>query len=126
MNTYINMDTKTCVFGYGAIDVCVTCQIILFSEIKLPVGAGTKIWNNDGTKLGDWEFTGNKIYVVCSTLDEVNNLANMLKEVEAGNISSFEYGGVTFDFTMYKQESMNVVKNAVTWVRLNILRVMAC
>lgn len=126
MTDCVNIETKTCIFGYGGIDIGIDMQALVFMGIKPPVGAGTQIWEKDGTKIGNWEFTGSRLYVMFSTMDEVNAVCEHLNAIEAENGGSFVFKGVTFDFTAYMQESMEVVKSAMALVKRNILYLMAC
>ena len=122
----VNIDTNTCIFGYGGIDVGVIGQTIIFKGIKPPQGAGTRIWNNDRTKVGEWEYTGSQISVLFKTMDEIETVCDCLKSIEKNQGGSFKIKDVTFDFMKYEQASMNIVKTAMRDVRLNILQIMAC
>ena len=127
MVDYVDIKTNTCFFGYGGIDIGVIDQTIIFKGIKPPQGAGTRIWNVDCTeKIGDWEYTGSKISVSFKTMDEIKTVCDCLKSVEENQGGSFKIKDVTFDFTKYKQESMNVVKCAIGYAKLNMLQIMAC
>lgn len=121
------MEYKTCIFGYGAIDVGVVDRTIIFKEIKPPKGAGTRIWNKDCTeKVGDWEYTGNELFLKLNTIEDVENVYEQLKKIEANRGGFVVFDCITLEFTEYKQESMNIVKSAVNQVRRNILCLMAC
>lgn len=122
----VNIKTSTCIFGYGGIDVGVIGQTIIFKGIKPPQGAGTRIWNNDGTKVGEWEYTGSQISVSFNTMDEIELVYKWLNDIEVASCGVCHFNGVTFDFMKYEQASMNVVKTAMRDVRLNILQIMAC
>lgn len=122
----VDMETNTCIFGYGGIDVGVIGTTILFKGIKPPQGAGTRIWNKDGTKVGEWEYTGSQISVLFNTMSEIETVCNCLKTIEENQDGLFKFKDITFDFTEYKQVSMNIVKTAMRDVRLNILQIMAC
>lgn len=127
MVDYVDIKTNTCFFGYGGIDVGVIGQTIIFKGIKPPQGAGTKIWNDGCTeKIGDWEYTGSKISVSLKTMDEIETVCGCLKSVEENQGGSFKIKDVTFDFTKYEQASMNIVKSAIRYARLNMLQIMAC
>ena len=43
MNDYVNIETKTCFFGYGGIQVSTFFQSLILKGIKPPMGAGTRI-----------------------------------------------------------------------------------
>ena len=122
----VDMKSNTCIFGYGGIDVGVIGQTILFKGIKPPQGAGTRIWNNDGTKVGEWEYTGSQISVSFKTIDEIKTVCDCLKTIEENQDGLFKFKDITFDFTEYKQASMNVVKTAMRDARLNMLQIVAC
>ena len=123
----VDIKTNTCFFGYGGIDVGVIGQTIIFKGIKPPQGAGTKIWNNGCTeKIGDWEYTGSKISVSLKTMDEFELLYKWLNDIEVALCGVCHFDGVTFDFMKYEQASMDVVKSAMKYVRLNMLQVIAC
>lgn len=126
MTNYVNMENKTCIFGYGGIAVDVVAQSVIFQEIKPPMGAGTKIWETDGTKIGDWEFTGNKLCLRFGTLDEIRDICIMLTKIEKKQSGSFKFKDITFDFEMYKQESMDIIKHAMVLVTRNLTYLMAC
>ena len=122
----VNMKTKTCVFGYGGIHVSVLMQRIECYSIKPPLGAGTKILDKDGNKIGDWEYTGNQLNVLFNTITEFKEMCSLLSEIETNKGGTFTFKGITFDFTKYEQESMNIVKQAMRFVELNFIRLMAC
>lgn len=123
----VDMKTNTCIFGYGGIDVGVISQTIIFKGIKPPQGARTKIWNVGCTKkIGEWDYTGSTISISFKTMDEVKVVCDCLKNIEENQGGSFKFKDITFDFTEYKQASMDVVKSAMEYVRLNILQIMAC
>lgn len=126
MIDYVNMETKTCLFGYGGIEISVCAQIIQFAGIKPPMGAGTRIREEDGTKIGDWEHTGSKLSVLFNTMDEAHTVCDLLQNVEDNQGGLFEYKGVIFDFTEYKQASMEIIKKAMRSVKRNIASLLAC
>jgi hypothetical protein len=120
------METKTCFFGYGGVEVDVAMQMIRFRGIKPPVGAGTHIYDENGNKIGDWEYTGNNLHVLFNTMDEVNNVCDWLKAIEDGQGGLFTFNGVTFDFVKYEQASMEAVKCAMKMIKRNMVLLMAC
>lgn len=123
----VDVNTKTCFFGYGGVQVSVMNFIIRFKGVKPPIGAGNPLWNkDDGTKIGEWEWTGSELSVHFVSLEELKMFANQLKEVEKKQMGSFEFKGITIDFTHYAQESMDIISDAVGYVRMNMLQVMAC
>jgi hypothetical protein len=126
MTDCVNMETKTCFFGYGGVHVSVVCQSLRLYGIKPPVGAGTHIYDENGNKIGDWEHTVNNLYVLFNTMNEVNHVCDLLKAIEDSQGGSFTFKGVTFDFVKYEQASMEVVKSAMEMVRRNMVFLMAC
>ena len=126
MTDCVNMETKTCIFGYGGIRVVPFLQTIQFQEIKPPQGAGTTILDENGNKIGDWEYTGNNLCIKFDTVAEVKEVLELLSETEKNQGGSFVFKGVTFDFTTYHQASMRAVKAGVELVKLDIIRLIAC
>ena len=123
----VNMETKTCMFGYGGIDISVINQTIIFKGIKPPQGAGTRIWNESCTKkIGEWEYTGSKLSITFKSMDDVELMSKWLNDIELALCGTTYFNGVTLDFTKYEQASMNVVKTAMKDVRLNMLQLIAC
>ena len=61
-----------------------------------------------------------------NTINEVQTVCDLLKNVEDNQGGSFEFKGVIFDFTVYKQASMEVVKKAMKLVKRNVISLMAC
>lgn len=126
MTNCVNMETKTCVFGYGGIHVKPFLQTIHFKEIKPPQGAGTHILDKDGNKIGDWKYTGNQLDILFRTLIEVREMLSLLSEIEKNKGGSFTFKGVTFDFWVYEQASIDIVKSAMEYIQWNMLRLIAC
>lgn len=126
MIEYVNMETKTCIFGYGAIRVKPILQYVEFYGIKPPMGAGTHILDENGNKIGDWEYTGSKLSILFNTMAEVREIRSLLSKIEDNQGGSFTFKGITFDFTAYEQASMNIVKSAMEHVALSITRLIAC
>ena len=122
----VNMETKTCIFGYGGIQVKTFLQMICFEGIKPPMGAGTRILDEEGNKIGNWEYTDSELTVLFNTMTEIKTVCDLLSEIEKNQGGSFTFKGITFDFTRYEQASMNIVKAAMENVKLNMLRLMAC
>lgn len=122
---YMDVETNTCVFGCGGIAVVAELYMIVFREIKPPMEVGYTLSRN-GEKIGDWEFTGNSLYVELHTLDEVQILHDLLRNVEDNHGDLFEFKNVIFDFTTYNQKSVDVVKGAANRVMTEMLRCMAC
>ena len=123
----VNTETNTCIFGYGGIDVGVINQTIIFKGIKPPQGAGTKIWNDGCTeKIGDWGYTGSKLSITFKSMDDVELISKWLNDIELALCGTTYFNGITLDFTKYEQASMNVVKSAMKYVRLNMLQLIAC
>jgi hypothetical protein len=126
MTDYVNTETKTCIFGYGGIRVKSVMQYIYFYGIRPPVGAGTYILDEEGNKIGDWDYTGSKLNVLFNTAEEVHTVNNLLNEIEENQGGSFTFKGITFDFTTYEQASMNIMKSAMELVTLALMRLIAC
>lgn len=126
MIDYVNMETNTCIFGYGGIRVKPVMQYIHFYGIKPPVGAGTYILDENGNKIGDWEYTGSKLNVLFNTTEEIHTVNNLLSEIEKNKGGSFTFKGITFDFTTYEQASMNIMKSAMEHVTFALMRLIAC
>ena len=122
MTDCVNMETRTCVFGYGGIRVGVRLQMLDFAGIRPPVGAGTQIFGKDGSKIGDWEYTGSHLGIMFHNMIEIKAVCARLDEIEKNRGGSFTFNGITFDFTKYEQASMDVVKSAMEDVKLNVLR----
>lgn len=127
MIDYVDNKTNTCIFGYGGIDISVMNRTLIFKGIKPPQGSGAQIWNYDCTeKIGDWEYTGSTISVSFNTLDEINFVCDNLKNIEDNQGGSLDFKNVIFDFNMYKQPSMDLVKTAMCNIRLNMISLIAC
>jgi hypothetical protein len=120
------METKTCIFGYGGIQVSTMMQMIVFKGIKPPMGAGTRILDKEGNKIGDWEYTGSTLTVLFDTMTEIKTVCDLLSEIEKNQGGSFTFKGITFDFTRYEQASMNIVKTGMGKVKIGLTRLMAC
>lgn len=118
----VNMETKTCIFGYGGIQVKTFLQMICFKGIKPPVGAGTRILDKEGNKIGDWEYTGSQLNVLFNTMTEIKIMCDLLDEVEKNQGGVFIFKGITFNFVKYEQASMNVVKEGMEKVKFSITR----
>ena len=116
MIDFVDIRTNTCIFGYGGIETSVIGQTLSFRGIKPPQGAGTRIWNEDGTKVGEWSYTGSQISTLLKTIEEVEAVYNQLKNIEENRGGSSKFKDVSFDFTKYKKESVNVVKAAIEMV----------
>ena len=126
MTDCVNMETTTCFFGYGGIDVSVIGRSIVFRGIKPPMGAGTQIWDKSGNKIGNWEFTGSCLCILFNTMDEINDMFNALNEIEKHKWGSFTVKDVTLNFVEYKQVSMDIVKQAMSYVKRNMTLLIAC
>lgn len=119
MADFVDMDSKTCIFGYGAIKISIFGQKILFEGIT-PVGAGTAILNQTGPttlKIGKWEFTGSKLHITFDTVSEIRQFCEKLKYIEKSQGGIFTFKGITFDFNTYSQDSIDLVKAAVKWAK---------
>lgn len=126
MTDCVNMETKTCIFGYGGIRVKSIMQYIYFKGIKPPMGAGTRILDDNGNKIGDWEYTGSELHILFNTMTEIKMVCDLLDEIEKNQGGAFFFNGITFDFTRYEQASMNIVQSAMENVKLNMTRLIAC
>lgn len=122
----VDVQHNTCIFGYGGVDIQVIGTVMICRGIRPPQGAGTRIYNKDGTKLGDWEHTGEKISITFITMKDIGIISEYLKNIEENQGGSFRFKDVKFDFKEYKQASMNVVKTAIEDVRRNLLKLIAC
>ena len=122
----VNTETKTAIFGYGGIKVDVSIYRLGLYGIRPPVGAGTQILDSNGEKIGDWEYTGEHFIICFGTYEEANRMFRYLDNVEKNQGGVFQYDGITFDFTWYRQASMDVVKKAMRFIIGNFLQVMAC
>ena len=126
MVNYVNTETNTCIFGYGAIHVSVLGCILKFREIKPPVGNGNLLINEDGEKVGDWDYTGNQISILFHTLDEIETICDHIKYIEENKKGSFTFKDITFDFMKYTEESMNAFKKDIITLKNQMLLCMAC
>ena len=122
----INMETKTCIFGYGGIRAEVIMQYLQLKSIRPPMGAGTQIFDKEGNKIGDWEDTGSKLHILFNTMTEIKTVCDLLSEIEKNQGGSFTFKGITFDFTRYEQVSMNIVKHAMEKVKFGMTQLIAC
>ena len=128
MIDFVDMKSKTCIFGYGGVKISIPGQVILFEGITPPMGAGAEILDKNGVttvKVGNWEFTGSKLMIVFDSLSDIQNISENLDKIEKAQGGSFEFKDITLDFNVYKQESMDVVKSAVKWAKYNIISLMA-
>lgn len=126
MTDCVNMETKTCIFGYGGIRVEAIMQYLQFKGIKPPMGAGTHIFDEKGNKIGDWEDTGSKLCILFNAMTEIKIMCDLLDEVEKNHGGVFVFKGITFNFMKYEQASMDVVKSAIEKVKFSMTRLMAC
>jgi len=62
---------------------------------------------------------------VFNSIEEVQTVYNLLKNVENNQGGSFKFKEVVFDFTEYKQASMDVIKDAMRVVKRNVTLLMA-
>ena len=123
---YVNMETKTCIFGYGGIRVDTVMQYLQFNGIKPPMGAGTRIFAANGDKIGDWEDTGSELHILFNTMTEVKTVCDLLSEIEKNHGGTFTFKGITFDFTRYEQASMNIVTYAMQKIKFYLTMLIAC
>lgn len=126
MNDYVNIETKTCFFGYGGIQVSTLFQSLILKGIKPPMGAGTRIIDHDGNKIGDWEYTGSRVTILFNNLDEVKEICNMIDYIEDNQGGAFEFKGLTFDFTKYEHASVGILRRGMDMIKKAILLVSAC
>lgn len=126
MNDCINMETKTCFFGYGGIIVSARFHSMYLIGIKPPIGSGSKLKDSDGNKIVDWDYTGSKLSVLFDTLDEVKEFYNMLDSIKTKKGGFFEFKGVIFDFNKYEEVSVEIVRDIVDMIKREIFRVSAC
>ena len=127
MNEFVDIRINNCRFGYGGIFINISYQMISFCEIKPPVGAGNYVFDKeDNIKIGDWEFTGNKLTIFFDNLDDVQKFETALDKTEELKGGFFKFKDVILDFTKYEQASLDIVRNAVKRVKLNIISLSAC
>jgi hypothetical protein len=119
-------DTKRVVFGYGAIRFSTVYQIITLQEIKLPVGAGSRIFTDDHQKVGDWEDTGRSVSMVFNSFDEVKECENWLDQVEAGNCKTFLFKDIIFDYTTFHESGLQLMRKALKRVQRGLCLLSAC
>ena len=106
MANFVDMDSKTCIFGHGAIKISIFGQKVLFEEIT-PVGAGTEILKQHTppvlnqtspttVKIGEWESTGNKLHVIFDSVFEVTEFCANLDDIEKSQGGIFIFKGIIF------------------------------
>ena len=122
----VNTETKTAIFGYGGVKIDVCNRQLGLYGIKPPVGAGTKILDDLGQKIGDWEYTGENLLIWFTSYEDANRVFHCLKEIENTKGGTFKFNDITFDFTRYEQASMDLVKQAMNFIIKNFLVCMAC
>lgn len=81
---------------------------------------------HDGTKVGDWKYTGSRLSVPFNTLDEAQEVCNILDDIENNKGGSFEFKGVVFDFTAYEQASVSILRESMEHVIKCMLFSLAC
>ena len=125
MTDYINMETKTCVFGYGGIIIHNIGSIVVFKGIKPPQGVGTHLWLN-GVKVGEWEYVGSKLSIYFKTTDEIKSILKLIKNVEDNHGGLFTFKDIAFDFTNYSHESIQILKAVIERARMSMILMLAC
>jgi hypothetical protein len=128
MDQYIfnEHDIKKVIFGYGAIRFSATGRVLSLIEIKPPVGPGGQVLTADGQKVGEWEDTGRRIDIMFKDFDEVKECERWLDQIEAGNLKSFVYKNVHFDFTKFHESALDLMRLGLKWVYLGICQLLAC
>lgn len=117
---------KRVIFGYGAIRFSTFSNSISLIEIRPPQGAGTQILSNTGEKIGEWEDTGRCLTIYFGSLTEVDECERWLDQVEAGNIQTFTFKGVFFDYTKLHESGLSIMRSALKRARFGIYSLMAC
>ena len=126
MINYIDMETNTCIFGYGCIGIQACMNNIQFSEIHPSADIGSSLYNKEGIKIGDWEYTGNKVIIHFDNINETKSFSESLKIIEDKCGGVFEFKNIILDFTKYRQESIEVMKKHIKIVKNSLLMLMAC
>lgn len=117
---------KKVVFGYGAIRFAVNDQVLRLIEIKPPVGPGTFIFDDNYQKIGDWEDTGRSINILFNNFDEVKECEHWLDQVEAGNIKSFVFKDIIFDYNVFHESGIAIMRRGLQRVKLGLCLLSAC
>lgn len=127
MNEFVDTRINNCRFGYGGIHLSSCMQILMFREIKPPIGAGNKLFDKENNiKIGDWEYTGNRLSIDFENIYEIESFYASLKKIEEDKGGVFKFKDITLDFTEYKQESLDVVKSVMRGIESNVMRLLAC
>lgn len=126
MNDCVNMETKTCFFGYGGIIVDGFFQSMKLIGIKPPLGTGSKFKDSYGNKIGDWEYTGSILTIEFNNLKEIQELYIMLDYIDTKKGGSFKFKEVVFNFTTYEKVSVEIVRSVVDMIKRSIISVSAC
>ena len=119
-------EIKKVVFGYGAIRFSVCGQVLTLIEIKPPVGAGTRILDDNYEKIGDWEDTGRRISIMFNNFEEVKECEHWLDQIEAGNLRSFVFKDVLFDYTTFHESGLAIMRRGLDLVKLGLCMLSAC
>lgn len=119
-------EVKKVIFGYGAIRFSTACNVLSLIEIKPPVGAGTRIFDDNYEKIGEWEDTGRRISIMFNNFDEVNECERWLDHIEAGNIRSFVFKDVLFDYTTFHESGLTLMRRGLHYVKIGLCMLSAC
>lgn len=119
-------EVKKVVFGYGAIRFDVHSQVLTLIEIKPPVGAGTRIFDDNYEKIGEWEDSGRRISIMFNNFDEVAECERLLDHIEAGNLRSFVFKDVIFDYTTFHESGLTLMRRGLYWVKQGLCLLSAC
>lgn len=119
-------EVKKVVFGYGAIRSSTNSNVLSLIEIKPPVGAGTQILDDSYDKIGEWEDTGRRISLVFKNFDEVKECEHWLDQIEAGNLRSFVFKDVLFDYTTFHESGVTLMREALRYVKMGLCLLSAC
>lgn len=122
----ISSETPTCAFGYGDIAVSFSLNVMILRGVKPPMECGATIISDDGIKMGDWEYTGQRVDIPFNNSHEMNMFTELLEDIETNRGGVFMFKGVKFDFTKYDQRSMVVVKSVIRRILANLLMAIAC
>jgi hypothetical protein len=128
MDQYIfnEHEVKKVIFGYGAVRFSVNSQVLTLIEIKPPVGAGTRIFDDNYEKIGDWEDTGRRISIMFNNFDEVKKCEHWLDQIEAGNLRSFAFKDVIFDYTTFHESGLILMRRGLHYVKMGLCLLTAC
>ncbi len=126
MKYYVDTETKTCYFGYAGVGVSESIHSIIFREINKLEKPGTVLISSDGTKNGDWEYTENVLQVSFDTINELKTFSSQIEKIEENQGGIFTFKDITFDFTLYSPDSIEVIKHHIKGLLTFMIRPLAC